>query len=147
MAFKIFFALCVLGPILVQGYSGGAPDSECKTMTPRHHVDPQSGPSPYDIILDKKNIRAGETVLVTIKGRGKDDTIKGLLVQARIGETPIGQFDVDQSRQYVQVLSCDGGRNVSVELSRLISIIIRGKNSTVFVECLLIREPFCEPWT
>lgn len=82
-------------------------------MTPRHHVDAQTGPAPYDIILDKKNIRAGETVAITIRGRGRDDAFKGLLVQARVGDTPIGIFDVDQSRQYVQVLNCDGGRNVS----------------------------------
>lgn len=98
---------------MIQGYSSGAPESECSSMTPRHHVDPQKGPSPYDIILDKKAIKAGDTVLVTIKGRKADDLIKGLLVQARVGETPIGQFDVSPSKDYIQILNCGNSRGVS----------------------------------
>lgn len=113
MSFKLFVALCALGIPLAQGYSNGAPDSECQSMTPRHHVDPQTTPAPYDFIISKKKIRAGETVELTVKGRGRDDTFKGLLVEARVGETPIGQFNVDQSRQYLQTISCDGGKNVS----------------------------------
>jgi Reeler domain len=111
---KIFIALVCLGiPLMVQGYSSGAPAEECSSMTPRHHVDPQKGPSPYDIILDKKAIRAGESVLITIKGRKSDDVIKGLLVQARVGDTPIGSFDVSPSREYIQILNCGSGRGVS----------------------------------
>lgn len=98
---------------MVQGYSSGAPTEECGSMTPRHHVDPQKGASPYDIILDKKAIRAGDTVLVTIKGRKNDDLIKGLLVQARVGDTPIGSFDVSPSREYIQLLNCGNSRAVS----------------------------------
>lgn len=111
---RIFIALFCLGiPIMVQGYSSGAPDSECSSMTPRHKVDAQKGVSPYDIILDKKAIKAGETVLVTIKGHNNDDLIKGLLVQARVGDTPIGYFDVSPSRDYIQILNCGNGRGVS----------------------------------
>jgi len=116
MAFKLFVVVCVLGISLmagVSGYSDGAPDGECKTMTPRHHVDPQTGLAPYDIIISNKKIRSGDTVDLTLRGKGADDTFKGLLVQARVGETPIGQFDVAQSGHYIQTLSCDRGRNVS----------------------------------
>ncbi|CRL00397.1 CLUMA_CG013664, isoform A [Clunio marinus] len=115
MAFKLFVVLVAVGiPMMVQGYSSGAPAEECSTMTPRHGVEPQTGPSPYDIILDKNNIRAGETVGITIRGRSNDDTFKGLLVQARVGDTPIGSFDVSPSRQYIQTLSCGNGRNNAV---------------------------------
>lgn len=111
---KLFVAILALGiPLLVQGYSSGAPAEECSTMTPRHHVDAQRGAAPYDIVLDKKNIKAGETVTVSIKGRSQDDTIKGLLVQARVGDTPIGVFDVSPSKQYIQLLDCGSGRGVS----------------------------------
>lgn len=110
---KIFVVLVAVGIPLVQGYSSGAPAEECSTMTPRHHVDPQKGPSPYDITIDKKFIRAGESVTVTIKGRTPDDTFKGLLVQARVGETPVGVFDVTPSRQYIQTLDCGSSRAVS----------------------------------
>lgn len=114
MAFKLFLALFALGiPLMVQGYSAGAPAEECHTMTPRHHVDPQRGPAPYDIILDKKYIKAGDQVRVTIRGRTPDDSFKGLLVQARIGDTPVGSFDVSPSRQYIQTLSCGSSRDVS----------------------------------
>lgn len=114
MALKIFVAIMALGiPIMVQGYSSGAPSSECKDMTPRHHVDAQKGAMPYDISLDKRNIRAGETVTVNIRGKSADDVIKGLLVQARVGDTPIGTFDVSPSRQYIQTIDCGSARGVS----------------------------------
>lgn len=107
-------ALVALGiPLMVQGYSSGAPKDECLSMTPRHHVDPQRGAAPYDIYISKKNIRAGETVQISIKGRSDDDVIKGILVQARVGETAIGAFDASPSSQYIQLLDCGNGRGVS----------------------------------
>lgn len=99
-------------PIMVQGYSSGAPEGECSSMTPRHHVDPQKSAMPYYISFDKKQIKAGETVTVNIRGKSDDDTIKGLLVQARVGDTPIGFFDPSPSSQYIQTLDC-GSRGVS----------------------------------
>lgn len=111
---KIFVVLVSVGiPLMVQGYSNGAPAEECSSMTPRHHVDPQKSAAPYDFIIDKKFIRAGESVTVTLKGRSNDDDFKGLLVQARVGDTPIGVFDVSPSRQFIQTLDCGSGRAVS----------------------------------
>jgi len=104
---------------MVQGYSAGAPAEECSTMTPRHHVDPQKGPAPYDVSIDKKFIRAGETVTVTIKGRTQEDSFKGLLVQARVGDQPIGTFDVSQSRQHIQTLDCGSGRANAITHKKL----------------------------
>lgn len=116
MALKFFVTLVVLAIYscgIVQAYSSGAPIEECGTMTPRHHVDPQTGPSPYDIILSKKSIRSGDTIDITIRGRTNNDLFKGLLVQARVGDTPIGRFDVNQNREYIQTLDCGSGRAVS----------------------------------
>lgn len=98
---------------MVQGYSKGAPQEECSSMTPRHHVDAKQGPAPYEINLSKKNIRAGETIQIIIKGRSADDVIKGILVQARVGETPIGSFDASPSSQHIQLLDCGNSRGVS----------------------------------
>jgi Reeler domain len=42
---------------------------ECSSMTPQHHVDPQKTPFPYDIIISKSKIRAGDSVDVVIKGK------------------------------------------------------------------------------
>lgn len=113
MDFKLFIALFALGiPAMVQGYSKGAPEAECGTMTPRHHVEPQSGPFPYTITLGKRAIKAGETIEVIIKGKNNDDNFKGLIVQARVGDTPIGSFDVSPTKQWLQLLDC-GSRGVS----------------------------------
>lgn len=115
MDFKLFIALVALGiPMAVQGYSKGAPKEECGTMTPRHHVDAQTSAFPYLINLEKRAIKSGETVLVTIKGKTNDDNFKGLIVQARVGETPIGTFDVSPSQQWLQLLDC-GSRGVSLD--------------------------------
>lgn len=112
---KYFVALVALAMAVavVQGYSNGAPAEECGTMTPRHHVDPQKGAAPYDITLSKRSVRAGESVEIRIRGKTANDLIKGLLVQARVGDTPIGKFDVSPSRQYVQTLDCGSSRSVS----------------------------------
>lgn len=96
-------------------YSAGAPDSECGSMTPRHHVEPQRSNFPYSIVLSKNQIRAGETVSVTIKGKSADDTFKGFIAQARIGSssTPIGSFDASPSSQHAQLKNCGNSRGVS----------------------------------
>lgn len=115
MELKLLIVLFAVGiPIMVQGYSSGAPASECTSMTPRHHVDAQKkGSAPYSITLDKKKIRAGETVGITIKGKSASDNMKGLLIQARVGETPIGYFDVSPTSESLQLLDCGTGRGVS----------------------------------
>ncbi|XP_070505549.1 putative defense protein Hdd11-like [Chironomus tepperi] len=113
MEFKVFIVLVALvGSSYC--YSDGAPDSECSSMTPRHHVDPQKSAFPYNINLSKKKIRAGDTIEITIQGKTPDDTIKGLLVEARVGETAIGTFDVSQSAQYVQLRDCGNSKGNAV---------------------------------
>jgi len=114
MFIKALIVVAAIAIPYVTAYSAGAPDSECSSMTPRHHVDPQAaGTAPYEIILSKKNAKAGETIQVTIKGKSASDNFKGLLVQARVGETPIGTFDASPSSQHIQLLDCGNSRGVS----------------------------------
>lgn len=110
----IAIIISVCGPLAVQCFSAGAPDAECVNMTPQHHVDPQKGPSPYNIIISKNTIHAGETIKVSIVGKTADDNFKGFIVQARVGESPVGTFDASPSRQYVQLLNCGSSRSVSL---------------------------------
>jgi len=82
-------------------------------MTPRHHVEPQKSAFPYNIILSKSKIRAGDTIEITIQGKSDDDTMKGMFVQARVGDTPVGTFDVSPSSQYIQLRDCGNSKGVS----------------------------------
>lgn len=135
MSFKLFVALVALGiPLMVQGYSQGAPSSECTSMTPQHHVEAQRGAFPYTITINKNKIRAGETVEVTIKGKKSDDNFKGLLVQARVGQTPIGQFDVSPSKQYIQLLDCGSGRGVSCRIIDHALSFVAKKHAELFTD-------------
>lgn len=94
-------------------YSAGAPSGACGDGVPQHHVEPQKSPAPYDIILSESKIRSGDTVQITIKGKGAENTFKGLLVQAKVGGTPVGKFDVTPSDKYIQLLDCGKGKAVS----------------------------------
>lgn len=116
----LFILVVAVGIPSIYAYSKGAPDSQCDSMTPKHGpVQPQKSAAPYDIILNKKSIRAGETLTITIKGKSKENVIKGLLVQARVGSTPIGAFDVSASQRFIQLLDCGTGKGVSFALCYL----------------------------
>ncbi|EDS43062.1 serine protease [Culex quinquefasciatus] len=104
-------ALCVAPAF---SFSAGAPDGACGDMIPQHHTDPQKSAAPYSIGLSKKQIRSGEGVTVTVKGNSPKDTIKGLLCQARVGETPVGSFDVPPNNNYVQTLACGNSKSSAV---------------------------------
>lgn len=115
MEFKVIVLLvAVIGS--ASCFSKGAPDSECESLTPRHHVEAQKSTFPYNIVLSKKQIRSGETITVTIKGKSADDTIKGFIAQARVGSasTPIGSFDASPSSQYAQIKNCGNSKGVSL---------------------------------
>ncbi|XP_072039607.1 putative defense protein 3 [Amphiura filiformis] len=85
---------------LVEGFSSGAPLSACVTMTPAHlynsnasrPIDPEDGPSPYSLQVDKLMVRKGGNVQVTING----GSFQGFLLQARLADgsstVPVGTF-------------------------------------------------------
>ncbi|XP_062545744.1 putative defense protein Hdd11-like [Armigeres subalbatus] len=104
-------ALCAT-PAL--SFSAGAPNTACGDMIPQHHTDPQKSAAPYKILLDKKQIKSGEGVTITVQGNTPKDTIKGLLCQARVGETAVGSFDVPPNNNYIQSLDCGNSKKSAV---------------------------------
>lgn len=113
--FRMFRLLVTLALIAtpVLSYSAGAPSGACGDGVPQHHTEAQKSAAPYDIILSKNKIRSGESVQVTIKGKTPEDTFKGLLVQAKVGDTSVGKFDVAPSDKFIQLLNCGNGKGVS----------------------------------
>lgn len=114
MEFKFLIVMIALVPFATC-YSEGAPDAECLTMTPRHHVEPQKTTFPYNIVLSKNVLKGGETIKITIQGKSSEDTIKGIFVQARVGDTPVGSFDTTPSSQYLQLRDCGNSKGVSFD--------------------------------
>lgn len=97
-------------------YSAGAPEGACGDMIPQHHTDPQASTPPYKLLLSSKQLKGDkdESVRVIIKGNSAGDTIKGFMIQARIGDKPVGKFEVPtESRKHAQLLNCLGGNGVS----------------------------------
>ena len=62
-----------------QCYPGGAPSTECASMTPSHGVSAQSGTSPYSVKTEKPYYMLEENVKVSIES--SSDDIKGYLIQ------------------------------------------------------------------
>lgn len=75
---------------------------------------PQASEAPYKLILSKNQLSSdqNESVDVKIQGNGAGDTIKGFMIQARIGDKPVGKFVV-KSKKHAQLLNCDGESGVS----------------------------------
>lgn len=115
-------ALCAT-PAL--SFSAGAPDGACGDMIPQHHTDPQKSAAPYKILLTKKQIKSGEGVTVTVQGNTPKDTIKGLLCQARVGETPVGSFDVPPNNSITQTLDCGNAKKVNNPVKLSTGLVIR----------------------
>lgn len=100
--------------MLIKPFYIGAPDEACFDMVPQHGVDPQSSKAPYQVHLSKNQLRSGDKVDITIHGLKQTDTIKGFMVQARVGETPVGKWLVDKNNSYGQQLNCGNGSGVSI---------------------------------
>lgn len=95
-------------------YSAGAPADACENMTPQHHVDPQKSAAPYILEVSQQSVKSGDTVELTLRGQKPSNTFKGFMVQARVGDTPVGQFQIAPDYKYAQTLSCGSGSNVSI---------------------------------
>lgn len=114
--------ICLTAVVSTNAYSAGAPGEACFDMIPQHHVDPQSSKAPYRIQLSKNQLRSGDRVDITISGLSQSDTIKGFMVQARVGETPVGKWIVDKSNSYGQPLNCGNG----IAVSKFFRIFVAG---------------------
>lgn len=81
--------------VCVYGYSAGAPVEVCNDMKPKHPYEQQISTIPYQVTVNKDQIKAGEKVKISISGV---KPFKGFLVQVReaLGVTAVGQFAVDK---------------------------------------------------
>uniref|UniRef100_A0A023FLP2 Putative secreted protein n=1 Tax=Amblyomma cajennense TaxID=34607 RepID=A0A023FLP2_AMBCJ len=74
-------------------HKDGAPASACATMIPQHNDSKheEAGPStPYTLVQDKKDFKAGDTVAVTLSGA----PFKGFFIKAFDDKNKeIGQFE------------------------------------------------------
>lgn len=108
--------ICLMAVVATNAYSSGAPDDACFDMVPQHGVGPQSSAAPYQVSLSRNQIRSGDKIDVTIRGIKRTDTIKGFMIQGRVGETPAGKWLVDKTNAYGQTLDCGNGSGVSYDL-------------------------------
>lgn len=107
MAFVHIILSIALLIVPALGNSAGAPKAACVDMIPQHHVAPQASIAPYSVQTSKSKLQGGESVDITLKGNSPTDTIKGFMVQARVGDKPVGQFQISPSNQFAQAVSCD----------------------------------------
>lgn len=94
----------------VWGYSGGAPESVCEDMTPKHPAAPKDTDIPYVVKPDKQSVKAGGRVKVSIQGK---KPFKGYLLQIRDGDKAAGQFVISDSDRYSKTINCHGLKQVS----------------------------------
>lgn len=115
MAFTNVFILAIVSMVSINvpaawSFSAGAPDGACFDMVPQHHVAAQPLPAPYTIGTSETSVKNGGSVDVVIRGNTEADTIKGFLLQARIGDTPVGHFEVISPN--VQLIDCGNSKQV-----------------------------------
>lgn len=94
-----------------RAYSGGAPESVCEDMTPKHPAPPRTTPFPYTVSVNNKEIKAGDQVEITISG---GNPFKGFLMQVRDGDKPVGTFKIPDTDKYAKTINCLGGTAVSI---------------------------------
>lgn len=100
------------------GNLNGAPNAACVDMIPQHGVSPQSSVAPYKIFVSKSDVKSSESIVVTIKGNTPTDTIKGFLLQGRVGTTPTGSF-VPEGHSHL--LNC-GTPDVSIKFTNFLDV-------------------------
>lgn len=140
---RVFVSIALLCAIpSTYSYSAGGDyiKGACDDMTPQHHVEPSTSPVPYKLNLSTNKLRAGKDEPVTLKIQGKSagDTLKGFMIQARIGNKPVGKFII-KSKKHAQLLSCSGGSDVSkFIINRIISVNKRNQG-----HAMINGEEFC----
>lgn len=103
MIWLVFFFSTIESPVV--SLTNGVPSSACIDGIPRHFIYPvQSTPAPYDIIVEKREDE--RSLKVTIKGKTARDTIKGFLIQAKIGKEYVGQFELLPGDDFSQIIDC-----------------------------------------
>ncbi|KAG6459360.1 putative defense protein Hdd11-like [Manduca sexta] len=105
MWFTYTFAMLLVAGY-VSAYGSGAPQSACQDMIPRHPVGPQNTSAPYIITTSTKVVKAGTPMQVTISGKKPENTMRGILLQARQGDKIVGKFTLDDNDSFAQLLDC-----------------------------------------
>lgn len=131
------FVACIAVPS-AWAYSAGAPPTACDDMTPQHGVDPQKSAAPYKLELSTNRIRSNGEIELELRGKGKGDLIKGFLVQARVGNQPIGQFKVAPNNKQVQTISCGNGIQVILQIFKLVFFLFFLPDRTMIVRFTII---------
>ncbi|KAL5238471.1 hypothetical protein ACI65C_005881 [Semiaphis heraclei] len=73
-------------------YSEGAPLEVCTDLMPQHGAPAQTKESPYTLTLNRKSMKGGESVTLTLASKDFSK-FKGFIIQARdSNEKPIGSF-------------------------------------------------------
>lgn len=106
MAIKYIVAALAVLAAPAWGFSAGAPEGTCGTMTPKHlQFVKQATQAPYSVKLSSTAVNAGGEIQVTLAGNSAADKFKGFMLQAREGDKPIGTWTVHGD---AQTLNCDG---------------------------------------
>lgn len=91
-------------------YGSGAPSVACEKMIPDHGPPPQTSPSPYKVVLNKKMLSVHEPLEITLTSKSGQDIFVGFLVQVRMNltgqpEKPYGGF-VEGDDDNARLLAC-----------------------------------------
>lgn len=128
MAINVKLALLLVSvtalglPWFAHGYATGAPKEVCEDMLPQHGAPAQTKESPYTLTTNRKSVKGGETVTLTLAAKDQSK-FKGFLVQARNGNgAPIGSFTPlppsksgDEFKGKWKLITCPKGpTNVSI---------------------------------
>ncbi|RXG71673.1 putative defense protein [Armadillidium vulgare] len=112
MLFVGISLLCHFGN--VNGYSMGAPDVACESMTPGHGQTVRTDVPPYRLKPNVTSVFNGEKLLLTLDSQ--DKPLKGFFIQARQNEDdgkPIGQFLLIKDDEH-HLVNCKSGINNAV---------------------------------
>lgn len=117
---------CLLAPV-AEAYSEGAPVDVCQDMLPQHGAPAQTTDSPYTLTANRKSVKPGETLTLTLAAKDASK-FKGFLVQARdSNDNPIGSFmplpaskSQNDFKGKWKLISCPKGpSNVSTRYDRI----------------------------
>lgn len=139
MAINVKLALLLVSvtalglPWAAQGYATGAPKEVCEDMLPQHGAPAQTKESPYTLTSNRKSVRGGETVTLTLAAKDQSK-FKGFLVQARNSDgAPIGSFmplppskSGEEFKGKWKLITCPKGpNNVSIPVPMPLSVVFR----------------------
>nr|Q5MGQ0.1 RecName: Full=Putative defense protein 1; Short=DFP-1; Flags: Precursor [Lonomia obliqua]AAV91350.1 defense protein 1 [Lonomia obliqua] len=107
----IYVVALVSAVAFTDAFPTGAPVSACFDMIPGHGTDPKPPPAPYTIGAVANSVKAGKSVEVVISGKTPEDTMLGILLEARQGDKIVGTWNVAPDDDFAQLLDCGAPGN------------------------------------